>query len=84
MKSMQHEKENRVPLYAVIDTNVLVSAFLKENSIPRFVINYMYAGKIIPIYVETYLITGNTKHFPAKTFVLTPRQILDIVERLNL
>lgn len=50
MKSMQHEKENRVPLYAVIDTNVLVSAFLKENSIPRFVINYMYAGKIIPIY----------------------------------
>ncbi|UTC62313.1 putative toxin-antitoxin system toxin component, PIN family [Treponema sp. OMZ 787] len=149
MKSMQHEKENRVPLYAVIDTNVLVSAFLKENSIPRFVINYMYAGKIIPIYneeiiseyfavlsrpkfcfpkeavniavnaiqkiglkmdginveetipdpkdivfyavtldarqrFESYLITGNTKHFPAKTFVLTPRQILDIVERLNL
>ena len=41
MKLMQHEEENRVPLYAVIDTNVLVSAFLKENSIPRFVINYM-------------------------------------------
>lgn len=37
-------------LYAVIDTNVLVSAFLKENSIPRYVINTMYAGNIIPIY----------------------------------
>ncbi|WP_444818890.1 putative toxin-antitoxin system toxin component, PIN family [Treponema denticola] len=146
MKSMQHEKENRVPLYAVIDTNVLVSAFLKENSIPRFVINYMYASKIIPIYneeiiseyfavlsrpkfcfpkeavniavnaiqkiglkidginvldpmpdpkdivfyavtlsarknLETYLITGNIKHFPMKTFVVTPRQILDLLEK---
>lgn len=146
MKSMQHEKENRVPLYAVIDTNVLVSAFLKENSIPRFVINYMYAGKIISIYneeiiseyfavlsrpkfcfpkeavniavnaiqkiglkmdgvnvldpmpdpkdivfyavtmsarqnFETYLITGNIKHFPMETFVVTPRQILDLLEK---
>lgn len=146
MKSMQHEKENRVPLYAVIDTNVLVSAFLKENSIPRFVINYMYAGKIIPIYneeiiseyfavlsrpkfcfpkeavnitvnaiqkiglkmdgvnvldpmpdpkdivfyavtmsarqnFETYLITGNIKYFPMETFVVTPRQILDLLEK---
>ena len=143
---MQHEKENRVPLYAVIDTNVLVSAFLKENSIPRFVINYMYAGKIIPIYneeiiseyfavlsrpkfcfpkeavniavnaiqkiglkidginvldpmpdpkdivfyavtlsarknLETYLITGNIKHFPMETFIVTPRQILDLLEK---
>ena len=134
---------NRMPLYAVIDTNVLVSAFLKENSVPRYIINYMYAGKIIPIYneeiineysavlhrpkfcfptesvdiavnaiqqiglkidgtnitepipdpkdivfyavtlnarkqFETYLITGNIKHFPAKTFVVTPRQFLDI------
>ena len=146
MKLMQHEEENRVPLYAVIDTNVLVSAFLKENSIPRFVINYMYAGKIIPIYneeiiseyfavlsrpkfcfpkeavniavnaiqkiglkidginvldpmpdpkdivfyavtlsarknLETYLITGNIKHFPMETFVVTPRQILDLLEK---
>ena len=134
---------NGMPLYAVIDTNVLVSAFLKENSIPRYIINYMYAGKIIPVYneeiineysavlhrpkfcfptesvdiavnaiqqiglkidgaiitepitdpkdivfyavtlnarkqFETYLITGNIKHFPAEPFVVTPRQFLDI------
>ena len=134
---------NGMPLYAVIDTNVLVSAFLKENSVPRYIINYMYAGKIIPVYneeiineysavlhrpkfcfpaesvdiavnviqqiglkidgvsiiesitdpkdivfyavtlnarkqFETYLITGNIKHFPAKPFVVTPRQFLDI------
>ena len=133
-----------MPLYVVIDTNVLVSAFLKENSIPRYVINAMYAGNIIPIYnaeiiaeytavlhrpkfcfpptavdvavnaiqeiglkfdgipvkeqmpdpkdivfyavtlhareqFETYLITGNIKHFPAKPFVVTPHQVLDIL-----
>ena len=55
MKSMQHEKENRVPLYAVT-----LSA--RKN-------------------LETYLINGNIKHFPMKTFVVTPRQILDLLEK---
>jgi len=136
--------DNGVLLYAVIDTNVLVSAFLKENSVPRYIIDYMYAGKIIPVYneeiiaeysavlhrskfcfptesvdiavnaiqeiglkidgtsitepipdpkdivfyavalnarkqFETYLITGNIKHFPANSFVVTPRQFLDML-----
>ena len=134
-----------MPLYAVIDTNVLVSAFLKPTSIPRAVIDYVFAGDIIPVYNEeiiaeykdvlsrpkfyfpedavslvvsrikeiglhfdsasvteqlpdpkdvvfyavtmnartehdAYLVTGNTKHFPEKPFVVTPRQMLDIVE----
>ena len=30
-------------------------------------------------YTDAYLITGNTKHFPAKRFVVTPRQMLDIM-----
>lgn len=28
---------------------------------------------------EAYLITGNKKHFPAKSFVVTPREMLDII-----
>lgn len=36
--------------YAVIDTNVLVSAMLKENSVPRKVINAAFNGKIIPLF----------------------------------
>ncbi|MGI5173910.1 putative toxin-antitoxin system toxin component, PIN family [Treponema sp. OMZ 840] len=132
-------------IYAVIDTNVLVSAFLKADSIPRILIDYMYAGKIIPVYNDeiiseytavlhrpkfcfpakavtiavnkikeiglhidaavvtesipdpkdivfyavtmnagkdaaVYLVTGNIKHFPAKPFVVTPRQMVDILE----
>ena len=29
---------------------------------------------------NAYLVTGNIKHFPEKSFVVTPRQMLDIVE----
>ena len=137
-----------MPFYAVIDTNVLVSAFLKSNSIPRIVMDYVYSGEIIPLFndeilseyrevlarpkfhfpkdaveiavekikeiglhfdsvpvsedipdpkdivfyavtmnarneKDAYLVTGNTKHFPAKTFVVTPRQILDIIENTD-
>ena len=28
---------------------------------------------------DAYLVTGNIKHFPVKTFIITPREMLDIV-----
>ena len=135
-------------IYSVIDTNVLVSAFLKSTSVPRIIIDYVFAGEIIPLFNEeilseykkvlsrpkfhfpkeaveiavnkikeigihfdaipinenlpvpkdaafyavtmnarnendAYLITGNIKHFPEKTFVVTPRQMLYIVEGIE-
>ena len=134
-----------MPIYAVIDTNVLVSAFLKSNTVPRSVIDYVFAGIVTPVYddgiiaeyievlnrpkfhfpedavtltvnkiketglkisaIETgetlpdpkdvvfyavalnaqsekaaYLVTGNIKHFPEKSFIVTPRQMLGIIE----
>lgn len=130
--------------YAVIDTNVLISAMLKWNSVPGNVLELAFSGTIIPllnehivkeyrevlgrpkfhltqdiiedvvgelerlgVYVDadeldielpdpkdrvfyevvmeerkskdTYLVTGNIKHFPAKPFVVTPRQMVDII-----
>ncbi len=130
--------------YAVIDTNVLVSAMLKWDSVPGNVLELVYSGIIIPlfnahiikeykevlsrpkfhftqdiineavgeieqlgIYVDAdkldvelpdpkdlvfyevvmeerksedaYLVTGNIKHFPGKPFVVTPRQMIDII-----
>ena len=130
--------------YAVIDTNVLVSAMLKWNSVPGNVMELVFDGPIIPVYnfeilkeyrevlsrpkfhftkdiVDTvidnieskgipvevkeldtvlpdpkdrvfyevvfekrktedaYLVTGNLKHFPVETFIVTPREMLDIV-----
>ena len=28
---------------------------------------------------DAYLVTGNTKHFPVKPFIVTPRQLLNII-----
>lgn len=28
---------------------------------------------------DAYLVTGNIKHFPEKPFIVTPRQMLDII-----
>ena len=130
--------------YAVIDTNVLVSALLKRNSVPDLIIGLVFNDLIVPVlnkdiekeyqavlsrgkfhfpdtlvnglidafrrhglYVDAakldidmpdpkdrvfyevvmeerkdedaYLVTGNIKHFPTKPFIVTPRQMLDII-----
>ena len=130
--------------YAVIDTNVLVSAAIKPESVPGQVVELVLDGVIVPllnkaiikeyrdvllrpkfdfpeqivkdvlneidsrgIYVDaehidvdlpdpkdlvfyevvmdmrkeedSYLVTGNIKHFPKKPFIVTPRQMIDII-----
>lgn len=130
--------------HTVIDTNVLVSAMLKWNSVPGNIMQLAFEGPIIPVYnsdilkeyqevlsrpkfhltkeivadvleniqtrginieaepvniilpdpkdrvfyevvlaerksEEAYLVTGNTKHFPIETFIVTPREMLDII-----
>jgi len=137
-----------VKYYAVIDTNVIVSSFLKEGSIPDQIVSLALNGPIIPLvndeiiseYTEVltrnkfglsesevtvflnefikralfldktktnedfddpddivfyeivltarsaanaYLITGNKKHYPIKSFVVTPREMIEIIEKDN-
>lgn len=131
--------------YAVIDTNVLVSALLRGSSVPGIILREALTGRIIPLFNdgileeyrdvltrrkfrfdrsavevlisgiikrgvfvdaepveetvidpddavfyevvmerrsegEAYLITGNIKHFPVKHFIVTPREMLEILE----
>lgn len=132
--------------YAVIDTNVLVSAQLKEASIPGQILKEALDGRIVPLlhpdiiaeyeevlsrkkfkfspdavkvlidrlkkrgielkatgiaddvndpkdvifyqvimegrekYDDAYLVTGNIADFPLKVFVVTPREMLEIME----
>lgn len=131
--------------YAVIDTNVLVSALFSSRSVPGRIVWEAMGGVITPLYsseilaeyeevlhrtkfpfeeddIETvlsgireygvkvdaghmnfevrdpddvvfyavvmekrkgadaYLVTGNTKHFPQEPFVVTPREMLNIIE----
>ena len=135
--------------FAVIDTNVLVSAIMafnknNEDSSPYIILANVLANKIVPLFSkeiieeykevlsrtkfgfnkelvdnlidavinhgidtqkaeideiipdpndvvfyqvtlegqksqETYLVTGNLKHFPEKTFIVSPKQMIDIM-----
>lgn len=134
--------------YAVIDTNVLVSALLSSRSLPSQIVREATGGVITPLYssgilaeyeevlhrtkfpfgeddidavlsgimeyglkvdagqmnfevrdpddvvfyavvmekrkdADAYLVTGNIKHFPQEPFVVTPREMLDIIEEGN-
>jgi predicted nucleic acid-binding protein len=131
--------------YAILDTNVLVSALLKTGSVPGLVAAEAMHGDIIPILNDeiiaeyedvlrrpkfhfdskavtvfldelkkravysdygliddeipdakdvvfyavlmekrkdndAYLVTGNLKHFPLRPYIVTPREMLDILE----
>lgn len=133
-----------VKYFAVIDTNVLVSAVLKQKSVPGSIIKLAFDGSITPVlnedieaeyrkvllrpkfhltedivndiidtfhqcglYIDSeaididlpdpkdrvfyevvmeerkdedaYLVTGNIRHFPTAPFIVTPRQMLDII-----
>ena len=131
--------------YAVIDTNVLVSALLAkhENSATVKVVNHLFDGTVIPVFSEsilaeygdvlrrekfgfdpelvdtflaelrkcgkqlqvtetgvilpdekdvpfyevvlesgtddTYLVTGNIKHFPVRSFIVSPAEMVEIL-----
>lgn len=131
--------------YAVLDTNVLVSAMLKNDSVPGAVLELALGGNITPLFSEAilqeyrevlsrskfhlpikivdaviqslrargldieaekpdcrafpdpddvifyavvmekrktedaYLVTGNLRHFPPEPFVVTPREMLDLI-----
>lgn len=134
----------RNEIYAVIDTNVLVSALLSSQGItnPAVILEEIMRGRIIPVYNDeiiseyvevlsrekfhfrqtsikavvnhikriglkvvrtksweevfpdlkdvvfyevtlskddAYLVTGNTKHFPKKPFVVTPAEMVKIL-----
>lgn len=131
--------------YAILDTNVLVSAMLKTSSVPGQVLAEALNGDIIPVLndgiiaeyedvmnrpkfrfdkravkvfldelkrravytdagpiedeipdqkdvvfyavlmekrkdEDAYLVTGNLKHFPIRTYIVTPREMLDILK----
>ena len=71
-------------VYAVIDTNVLVSALLakRPDSAPVQILDRLFSRDFIPR-DDSYLVTGNIKHFPAVKRVVTPNELLDILKSLD-
>ena len=137
---------NKLRLFAVLDTNVLVSAMLNWTSVPGAVVRKAISGNLTPVLHEkileeyeevlrrkkfpfleediqallkrlkergvfwapalineelpdkkdiifyavtmevrqdedAYLVTGNIKHFPVRPYIVTPREMLNILER---
>lgn len=72
--------------YAVIDTNVLVSAMLKRFSYPDRVIQEVLKGKIVPLLnkeiIEEYwnVLQRPKFKFPEKAFIVDPRKMVEIIE----
>ena len=59
--------------YAVLDTNVLVSALLGAS--------HMSNPTEVSLSKDgSFLVTGNIKHFPVKPFVVTPAEMVKIME----
>ena len=61
--------------YAVIDTNVLVSAMLKWDSTPGTVLELIYSGTVIPILNE-HIVRENREVLARPKFHLT-QEIID-------
>lgn len=72
-------------LYAVVDTNVLISALLAKKS-DTATVKILDADTIFWQVVMAerkngaFLITGNIKHFPKRDFVLTPAQMVEMFD----
>ena len=68
--------------YAVVDTNVVVSALLKEGSIPYQIIEFIRLNKIKPLYNED-VISEYVDVLVRNKFGFTKEQIKDINSGFN-
>lgn len=88
-------------VYAVIDTNILVSAFISKNqtSATKRVVRNVFSHNIKPLYndeilaeysdvlhrskfhlEDSFLVTGNLKHFPHTPQVVTAAEMMEILD----
>ena len=67
----------------IIDRGIFVDAVPVEEIIPdpKDIVFYEVAMEGRKEYDDAYLITGNLKHFPVKSFVVTPKEMLDILQK---
>ena len=68
--------------YAVIDTNVLVSAMLKWDSIPGNIIELAFSGTIIPLLNE-HIIREYWEVLSRPKFHLTKDIIRNVIDEIN-
>ena len=73
-------------IYAVIDTNVLVSALITKNpeAATAKVVRLLLDNGFVPLYDalskdDSFLVTGNLKHYPTSPRVITPADFVNLI-----
>lgn len=69
----------------IIERGIFVDAHPVDGIIPdpKDIVFYEVVMEGQQIFENSYLVTGNIKHFPLKTFVVTPKEMLDIMHRTD-
>lgn len=75
------EKAVQVLLYDIKSRAIYVEAGIIEDFVPDPKDVVFYAVLMEKRKEEeAYLVTGNIRHYPARTYVVTPREMLNIIE----
>ena len=74
------ERAIRVFLEELKRRAVYVDAVSVEEVLPDEKDVIFYAVLMEKRKEEAYLVTGNLKHFPVRTYIVTPREMLDIIQ----
>ena len=74
-------------IYAVFDTNILVSAMISKSIAMFFTARNFTCPKhwlmgLSAILRSPFLVTGNTKHFPKTPMVVTPLEFLKKIGKI--
>ena len=66
----------------IINRGIFVDAIPVEEIIPdpKDIVFYEVVMEGRREHGDAYLVTGNIKHFPVKSFVVTPKEMLDIMQ----
>ncbi len=66
----------------IINRGIFIDAALVEEIIPdpKDIVFYEVVMEGRREHDDAYLVTGNIKHFPVKSFVVTPKEMLDIMQ----
>lgn len=69
----------------MIDRGIFVDAGPVDDILPdpKDVVFYEVVMEKRKESEDAYLVTGNVKHFPVKSFVVTPKEMLDIIQSGN-
>lgn len=66
----------------IIDRGIFIDASPIDEIIPdpKDIVFYEVVMEGKKEHSESYLVTGNIKHFPVKPYVVTPKEMLEIIQ----